>query len=62
MNNFLIYFLSLFLGLTSSAGIKSPYTIITTKVGTPGTPGKYITSMPKLTGAGQHGVTQVSTV
>ncbi|KAI2662067.1 Host cell factor 1 [Labeo rohita] len=49
-------------GLTSSAGVKSPITIITTKVVTPGTgtPGKIITAVPKLTaGAGQQGVTQV---
>uniref|UniRef100_A0A8C1VZI4 Host cell factor 1 n=1 Tax=Cyprinus carpio TaxID=7962 RepID=A0A8C1VZI4_CYPCA len=48
-------------GLTSSPGVKSPITIITTKVVTPGTgaPGKIITAMPKLTGAGQQGVTQV---
>ncbi|NP_001122009.1 host cell factor 1b isoform X1 [Danio rerio] len=48
-------------GVTSSAGIKSPITIITTKVVTPGTgtPGKIITAVPKLTGAGQQGVTQV---
>uniref|UniRef100_A0A672PMB9 Host cell factor 1-like n=1 Tax=Sinocyclocheilus grahami TaxID=75366 RepID=A0A672PMB9_SINGR len=49
-------------GLTSSPGVKSPITIITTKVVTPGTgaPGKFITAVPKLTaGAGQQGVTQV---
>ncbi|XP_067250497.1 host cell factor 1b [Chanodichthys erythropterus] len=49
-------------GVTSSTGIKSPITIITTKVVTPGTgtPGKIITAVPKLTaGAGQQGVTQV---
>uniref|UniRef100_A0A9J8DJC5 Host cell factor 1 n=1 Tax=Cyprinus carpio carpio TaxID=630221 RepID=A0A9J8DJC5_CYPCA len=48
-------------GLTSSPGVKSPITIITTKVVTPGTgtPGKIITAVPKLTGAGQQGVTQV---
>ncbi|XP_043102936.1 host cell factor 1b isoform X2 [Puntigrus tetrazona] len=48
-------------GLTTSSGVKSPITIITTKVVTPGTgtPGKIITAVPKLTGAGQQGVTQV---
>uniref|UniRef100_A0A4W4E4D0 Host cell factor 1 n=1 Tax=Electrophorus electricus TaxID=8005 RepID=A0A4W4E4D0_ELEEL len=49
-------------GATSSPGIKSPITIITTKMVTPGTgtPGKIITAVPKLTaGAGQQGVTQV---
>ncbi|TRY93480.1 hypothetical protein DNTS_011697 [Danionella cerebrum] len=48
-------------GMTSSTGIKSPITIITTKVVTPGTgtPGKIITAVPKLTGAGQQGLTQV---
>ncbi|KAF4110296.1 hypothetical protein G5714_009548 [Onychostoma macrolepis] len=48
-------------GLTGSPGVKSPITIITTKVVTPGTgtPGKIITAVPKLTGAGQQGVTQV---
>uniref|UniRef100_A0A672MGV2 Host cell factor 1 n=1 Tax=Sinocyclocheilus grahami TaxID=75366 RepID=A0A672MGV2_SINGR len=48
-------------GLTSSPGVKSPIQIFTTKVVTPGTgtSGKIITAMPKLTGAGQHGVTQV---
>uniref|UniRef100_A0A673GX83 Host cell factor 1 n=1 Tax=Sinocyclocheilus rhinocerous TaxID=307959 RepID=A0A673GX83_9TELE len=48
-------------GLTSSPGVKSPIQIFTTKVVTPGTgtPGKIITAVPKLTGAGQQGVTQV---
>ncbi|KAM9474864.1 host cell factor 1b isoform 2-T5 [Clarias gariepinus] len=47
-------------GATSSTGIKSPITIITTKMVTPGTPGKIITAVPKLAaGAGQQGVTQV---
>ncbi|XP_076860117.1 host cell factor 1b [Brachyhypopomus gauderio] len=49
-------------GGASSPGMKSPITIITTKMVTPGTgtPGKIITAMPKLaTGAGQQGVTQV---
>uniref|UniRef100_A0A8C1PTK2 Host cell factor 1 n=1 Tax=Cyprinus carpio TaxID=7962 RepID=A0A8C1PTK2_CYPCA len=49
-------------GLTSSTGVKSPITIITTKVMTSGTgtPGKIITAMPKIgTAAGQQGLTQV---
>ncbi|XP_056665908.1 host cell factor 1-like isoform X3 [Monodelphis domestica] len=49
-------------GVTSSPGIKSPITIITTKVMTSGTgtPGKIITAVPKITtGHGQQGVTQV---
>ncbi|XP_035237273.1 host cell factor 1b isoform X3 [Anguilla anguilla] len=49
-------------GVTSSPGMKSPITIITTKMMTSGTgtPGKIITAVPKLgTGPGQQGVTQV---
>ncbi|XP_072483901.1 host cell factor 1-like isoform X3 [Notamacropus eugenii] len=49
-------------GVTSSPGIKSPITIITTKVMTSGTgtPSKIITTVPKITaGQGQQGVTQV---
>ncbi|XP_051525583.1 host cell factor 1-like isoform X9 [Myxocyprinus asiaticus] len=47
-------------GVSGSPGIKSPITIITTKMVTPGTQGKIITAVPKLaTGAGQQGVTQV---
>ncbi|XP_053870926.1 host cell factor 1 isoform X1 [Malaclemys terrapin pileata] len=49
-------------GVTSSPGIKSPITIITTKVMTSGTgaPAKIITAVPKLgTAHGQQGVTQV---
>ncbi|KAG9336037.1 hypothetical protein JZ751_003296 [Albula glossodonta] len=49
-------------GVTSSPGMKSPITIITTKMMTSGTgtPGKIITAMPKLgAGPGQQGVTQV---
>ncbi|XP_032939348.1 host cell factor 1 [Catharus ustulatus] len=49
-------------GVTSSPGIKSPITIITTKVMTSGTgtPAKIITAVPKLGGGhGQQGVTQV---
>ncbi|KAL6111447.1 hcfc1 [Pungitius sinensis] len=47
-------------GVTSSGGMKSPITILTTKVMTTGTPGKIITAVPKLaTAAGQQGLTQV---
>ncbi|KAJ3602007.1 hypothetical protein NHX12_029768 [Muraenolepis orangiensis] len=46
-------------GVTSSAGMKSPITILTTKMMTSGTPGKIITTMPKLGGVGQQGLTQV---
>ncbi|XP_018581342.2 host cell factor 1a isoform X2 [Scleropages formosus] len=49
-------------GVTSSPGIKTPITIITTKMMTSGTgtPGKIITAVPKLgTGPGQQGLTQV---
>ncbi|XP_070597489.1 host cell factor 1 isoform X3 [Erythrolamprus reginae] len=49
-------------GVTSSPGIKSPITIITTKVMTAGTgtPAKIITAVPKLTTShGQQSVTQV---
>ncbi|KAL6459248.1 hypothetical protein MHYP_G00327200 [Metynnis hypsauchen] len=49
-------------GGAGSPGLKSPITIITTKMVTPGTgtPGKIITAVPKLTtGTGQQGVTQV---
>ncbi|XP_075814443.1 host cell factor 1 isoform X1 [Microtus pennsylvanicus] len=49
-------------GVTSSPGIKSPITIITTKVMTSGTgaPAKIITAVPKIAaGHGQQGVTQV---
>ncbi|KAJ8257779.1 hypothetical protein GJAV_G00189600 [Gymnothorax javanicus] len=49
-------------GVTSTPGMKSPITIITTKMMTSGTgtPGKIITTVPKLgTGPGQQGVTQV---
>ncbi|KAK6318978.1 hypothetical protein J4Q44_G00101890 [Coregonus suidteri] len=45
--------------VTSSIG-KMPYTILTTKMMTSGTPGKIITTMPKLgTATGQQGLTQV---
>ncbi|XP_043977755.1 host cell factor 1a isoform X2 [Gambusia affinis] len=47
-------------GVTSSAGMKTPITILTTKVMTSGSPGKIITAVPKLsTAAGQQGLTQV---
>ncbi|XP_058873450.1 host cell factor 1 [Acipenser ruthenus] len=49
-------------GVTSSQGMKSPITIITTKMMTSGTgtPSKFITAMPKLSGGpGQQGLTQV---
>ncbi|XP_049589475.1 host cell factor 1a [Syngnathus scovelli] len=47
-------------GVTSSTGMKTPFTILTTKVMTTGTPGKIITAVPKLgTAAGQQGLTQV---
>ncbi|XP_007893488.1 host cell factor 1 isoform X2 [Callorhinchus milii] len=44
-------------GVSANPGIKSPITIITTKVGTSGT-AKIITAVPKLT-TGQPGMTQV---
>ena len=47
-------------GVTSSSGMKTPITILTTKMMTTGTPGKIITAVPKLGGAsGQQGLTQV---
>ncbi|XP_051528090.1 host cell factor 1-like [Myxocyprinus asiaticus] len=47
-------------GVTSSTGVKSPITIITSKMMTSGTPGKIITAMPKIgTATGQQGLTQV---
>ncbi|CAL9704287.1 unnamed protein product [Knipowitschia caucasica] len=46
-------------GVTSSTSLKSPFTILTTKVMTTGTPGKIITAVPKLATAGQQGLTQV---
>ncbi|XP_063071580.1 host cell factor 1a isoform X2 [Engraulis encrasicolus] len=46
--------------VTSSAGMKTPITILTTKMMTSGTPGKIITTVPKLgTVGGQQGLTQV---
>ncbi|XP_058498973.1 host cell factor 1b isoform X1 [Solea solea] len=44
--------------LQGGAG-NSPYTILTTKVISPGTMGKIITTVPKMTTGGQPGVTQV---
>lgn len=50
-------------GVTSSTGLKTPITILTTKVMTTGTPGKIITTVPKLaTAAGHQGLTQVRKV
>ncbi|XP_041636033.1 host cell factor 1a isoform X1 [Cheilinus undulatus] len=47
-------------GVTSSAGMKTPITILTTKVMSTGTPAKIITAVPKIaTAAGQQGLTQV---
>ncbi|CAL8337270.1 unnamed protein product [Merluccius merluccius] len=47
-------------GVTSSSGMKTPITILTTKMMTTGTPGKIITAVPKHGGAaGQQGLTQV---
>ncbi|KAE8583587.1 hypothetical protein XENTR_v10020580 [Xenopus tropicalis] len=49
-------------GVTNTAGIKSPITILTTKMVTSGTgtPAKIITAVPKLTTThGQQGLTQV---
>ncbi|KAK1799661.1 hypothetical protein P4O66_006210, partial [Electrophorus voltai] len=46
-------------GVTSSTGLKSPITIITTKVMTSGTPGKIITAVPKVGTAMGQGLTQV---
>ncbi|XP_037623208.1 host cell factor 1a isoform X3 [Sebastes umbrosus] len=44
----------------TSSGMKTPITILTTKVMTTGTPGKIITAVPKLgTAGGQQGLTQV---
>ncbi|XP_037628576.1 host cell factor 1b isoform X10 [Sebastes umbrosus] len=45
--------------LQGGAGANSPFTILTTKMMTPGTAGKIITSFPKITTAGQQGLTQV---
>ncbi|XP_071333616.1 host cell factor 1b isoform X2 [Trachinotus anak] len=45
--------------LQGGAGGNSPITILTTKVVTPGTVGKIITTVPKITAGGQQGVTQV---
>ncbi|XP_029993907.1 host cell factor 1-like isoform X3 [Sphaeramia orbicularis] len=45
--------------LQGGAGGNSPITILTTKVVTPGTAGKIITTVPKITAGGQQGLTQV---
>ncbi|XP_035016329.1 host cell factor 1b [Hippoglossus stenolepis] len=45
--------------LHGGAGGNSPITILTTKGVTPGTMGKIITTVPKITAGGQQGVTQV---
>ncbi|XP_026223503.1 host cell factor 1b isoform X2 [Anabas testudineus] len=45
--------------LQGGAGGNSPITILTTKMVTPGTAGKIFTAVPKITAAGQPGVTQV---
>ncbi|KAM7411075.1 hypothetical protein PAMA_021179 [Pampus argenteus] len=45
--------------LQAGAGGSSPITIYTTKVVTPGTAGKILTTVPKITAAGQQGLTQV---
>ncbi|XP_076850379.1 host cell factor 1a isoform X2 [Brachyhypopomus gauderio] len=46
-------------GVATSTGIKSPITIITTKMMTSGTPGKIITAVPKIGTAVGQGLTQV---
>ncbi|XP_054869199.1 host cell factor 1b isoform X2 [Amphiprion ocellaris] len=45
--------------LQGAAGGNSPITFLTTKVGKPGTAGKIITAIPKISAAGQLGGTQV---
>ncbi|XP_062248187.1 host cell factor 1b isoform X2 [Platichthys flesus] len=45
--------------LHGAAGGNSPFTILTTKGVSPGTMGKIITTVPKITAGGQQGVTQV---
>ncbi|XP_078110254.1 host cell factor 1b [Sander vitreus] len=45
--------------LQGGAGGNSPFTILTTKMMTPGTAGKIISTVPKITAAGQQGLTQV---
>ncbi|KAM9344017.1 host cell factor 1b isoform 2-T2 [Pholidichthys leucotaenia] len=45
--------------LQGGAGGNSPITILTTKMVTPGTAGKIITTVPKMSAAGHQGVTQV---
>ncbi|XP_033485276.2 host cell factor 1b [Epinephelus lanceolatus] len=45
--------------LQGGAGANSPITILTTKMVTPGTAGKIITTVPKISAGGQQGLTQV---
>ncbi|XP_029975058.1 LOW QUALITY PROTEIN: host cell factor 1-like [Salarias fasciatus] len=45
--------------LQGGAGGSSPITILTTKMATPGSAGKILTSIPKISTAGQQGLTQV---
>ncbi|XP_070825570.1 host cell factor 1b isoform X2 [Chaetodon trifascialis] len=45
--------------LQGAAGANSPITILTTKMVTPGSAGKIFTTVPKMTAAGQQGLTQV---
>ncbi|XP_035769235.1 host cell factor 1b [Neolamprologus brichardi] len=45
--------------LQGGAGGNSPITILTTKMVTPGTAGKILTTVPKVSAGGQQGVTQV---
>ncbi|XP_056239811.1 host cell factor 1b isoform X1 [Seriola aureovittata] len=45
--------------LQGGAGGSSPITILSTKMVTPGTMGKIITTVPKITAGGQQGLTQV---
>ncbi|AWP09909.1 putative host cell factor 1-like [Scophthalmus maximus] len=45
--------------LQGGAGGNSPITYLTTKVVSPGTMGKIITTVPKITAGGQQGVTQM---
>uniref|UniRef100_A0A8C9X5X1 Host cell factor 1 n=1 Tax=Sander lucioperca TaxID=283035 RepID=A0A8C9X5X1_SANLU len=46
-------------GAPPPTGGNSPFTILTTKMMTPGTAGKIISTVPKITAAGQQGLTQV---
>ncbi|KAM9351260.1 host cell factor 1b [Symphorus nematophorus] len=45
--------------LQGGAGANSPITILTTKMVTPGSAGKIITTVPKISAGGQQGLTQV---